>query len=1262
MSYFLGIDAGGSGGRCLLVEPNSMQCWVARRPWSHSPAPGTQGLGVELDLALVWRKLGEACREVLERAGATPGDVAGVAVTSMRLATVALDAGGEPLLAVPNRDGRASGEALELAATHGAVLYERTGRWPAPVHVLPRLLWIRRRMPDATPSISAVLSLDEWIAMRLCGERAADPSQAAESLIFDIRQRTWLEDLARDVGLRLEALPPLLAAGKPLGRVLPEAARHLGLLPGTPVAMGGADTQCSLIGSGIASPGRAGVVLGTTVPVQVVSEEPRLDPLRRLWTGCHVVPGLWTVESNGNGAGEALEWLAEAFYPGERSAVARLLAEAALAQPGASGIFSTLGVQVMDARRMELPVGSLVLSHMVGAEGSHQRTLVARAAVEGVACGVLENLRQVEEVTGPVAEPIGAGGGLVKSAFLTALLADVLGHPLQVAASPDSSALGAALCAATGSGVFPDLTRAAAHAAAATTRLEPDILRHEHYQGLHRHWRRIHDATRKATTAASEAILPAILAAGRRDSSGARPSFQPSIVVTADLSPEAIAELRDLGDVRYASFRQSMRVLSGARLVGELNGAHVFVTEVDLIDAAALEELPNLRVVVSCRGKAVNVDVEACTAFGIPVLHAPGRNAEAVADLTVAFFLMLARKLPEATRFLREENGLAGDMARMGQAFRRLRGHELGGCTIGLIGFGAVARGVTRRLLAFGCQVLAYDPFVSPVEVAAAGAEPVALDELLERSDFVSLHAAVPEESSSPLLGPAELARIKRGAFLVNTARAALVDQDALIAALREGRLAGAAVDVFSVEPPGSDHPLLALDNVIATPHVGGNTFEVSQHQGLIIAADLRRLLSGERPHHVLNPEALEGFSWTAPKRNPPADTLVRLRNRKRPSVSDLEPTGAPPRPAPSARSAALPAATIRHLEALLRRFAAELNSSARLREAASAHDVSIRFDLVDAGLSLALRLSSGQVDATVPARDKADVNLRMTAAVFDGVFTGANSAMEAVMDGRLAFTGDVTRAMALQELNAALTAAYRAARAETGAPTLASDAPPPSAGMTMATDDVRGEIVRVVEELYAQGLITATGGNVSTRVQGCDDQIWITPSRMFKGALRADMLVRIDLDGRILEPAGLAPSSERLMHCAVYRARPEARAVIHAHAPHATILANSGLPFLPISTEAAFFGDIPRIPFIMPGSEELAEAVAAAVRSSWAVFLQNHGLLVAGRSLRRAADMIEVVERSCQIILGCHALGREPPVLPPQVLEQLRRVGDMLA
>jgi autoinducer 2 (AI-2) kinase len=748
---------------------------------------------------------------------------------------------------------------------------------------------------------------------------------------------------------------------------------------------------------------------------------------------------------------------------------------------------------------------------------------------------------------------------------------------------------------------------------------------------------------------------------------------RPRMLVTAEMSEEALAALRALGEVEYASFRQAMRLLAGPTLVEAARDAEVLVTEVDVVDAAALGQLPALRVVVACRGQAVNVDVGACTAFGVPVLYAPGRNAEAVADLTLAFLLMLARKLPAATAFLHQPGIEAGDLGRMGQAFTTLQGRELWRKVVGLVGFGAVGRSVARRLAGFGARVLVHDPHVGAEEIARAGAEAVPLDALLAASDFVSLHAAVTDESRH-MLGAAELGRMKHGAALVNTARAALVDEAALVAALQSGRLAGAALDVFPVEPPGSDHPLLALDNVIATPHVGGNTVEVATHQGEIVAGDLARLLAGERPAHVLNPEVLERFDWTRPRPAVDARALAALAGRSGPAVTDIQrerarpasTAPAPPSVAPS--TAGAPPEVLDRLARIVLGFTARLARDEALARFAADKDVTLRFTLPDAGIVFHLRLRRGAVAAAPGDPDTAaDVELVMRAEVLDGMFTGRVNAMQAATGGRLSFRGDTVKAMTLQQVQGDLTRCWAEARAEVGDPGDLAALPQPGGARrgapapALAAGDVREDLIQVVNELYASGLVTATGGNASVRTPG-GKELWITPSQFFKGHLRPEQLVRLDLEGTPLDEGAPSPSSERLMHCAIYRARPEAQAVLHAHAPYATILANTGLPFSPISTEAAFFGNIPRVPFIMPGTEELARAVGDAARDSWAVLMVNHGLIVAGRTLRRAADMVEIIDRSAQVILGCYAVGRPPSTLPDEVVQSLQQMGDLLA
>jgi len=203
--------------------------------------------------------------------------------------------------------------------------------------------------------------------------------------------------------------------------------------------------------------------------------------------------------------------------------------------------------------------------------------------------------------------------------------------------------------------------------------------------------------------------------------------------------------------------------------------------------------------------------------------------------------------------------------------------------------------------------------------------------------------------------------------------------------------------------------------------------------------------------------------------------------------------------------------------------------------------------------------------------------------------------------------------------------------------------------------------VIRTVEEMYAHGLITSTGGNVSVRIPG-KDELWITPNSLFKGALRADMLVRVDLEGNPIGDGAHAPSSERMLHCAVYRSNPNVGAVIHSHAPKATTLGLAGLPFLPISTEAAFIGEIPRVPFIMPGTVELADAVGAAAKDARAVIMQNHGLIVGGSSLRHTSDMTLIIEQTAEKLIACHALGKIPPVLPDEIVAMLKSLDEMVA
>jgi len=1281
--YLIGLDGGGGGARCVVIEVGTKRITSAYRRWAHRPAPGTGGWGYDFDLDGAARCLSEAAREALQRSGASADAVAGIAATSMRHGLVLLDGAGRALFAAPNRDARAASEGMELAE-RGEELSRRTGRWPSPVFMAARLLWLARAEPELLRGAHVALSINEWIARWLGGDAATDPTQALETMLARPQQCEWDRELIESLGIPFRILPPIRPTGGRAGSLSAEAAQALGLRPGIPIAVGGADTQCGLLGLLALDVGAVGAVAGTTTPIQLVTAAPLLDPQARMWTGAHALPGRWVLESNAGATGDAVEWFARLLHPSSPSPVARLASEAASSAPGAGGALSTLGAVVMNARAMSLPIATFTMTHLPVGGRAVQRSDVARATLEGLAFGVRANLQQLISVGQAEVRELRLGGGLAQSELWCQIVSDILDRPVIVPAASEASALGAAMCAGVGAELFRDLTQSAMALAPDGRRFLPDPDRAHAYRDLWAGWDGLRAARASADEIAAGLILQTMSTAPEPPPALPTPIFHPRILVTADLDEVSLSRLRSLGEVTYASYRQAMRLLSGPDLVEALTGFHVFITEVDVVSADALEHLPDLRLVVACRGQAVNIDVAACTAYAIPVLHAPGRNADAVADLTLAFMVMLLRKLPQASRFLKEPGGEAGDMARMGQAFQELQGGELWGKSVGLVGMGAVGRKVVARLLPFGARVLVYDPNLSSEEISASGAEAVSLTQLLKEADVLSLHTAVTEETRG-MIGKAAIAQMKAGAFLVNTARAALLDEQALEQALRSGHLAGAALDVFAVEPPGSDHPMLSLPNVIATPHVGGNTREIGSHQGEIVADDILRLLTGQVPEHALNPEVLGGFQWEVRRPGPPAEVVAALAAAPGPAVRDLEqaPQRAPGllqrglgrlrgRAAPT-EAAPAPAApqTEGSMHNVIRLFLERAAADPALQAFAKNQNLATHYVLTVPSLEFYLVFKDGLVETGLgQPSSPADVRLKMKAEIFDKMLSGQINATRAAMTGKLSFSGDTRRAMGMQRIQGDLSRVYQEARAEAGGPgDLSAEAPPATPETARPpieppraapAGDERDELVGVIRELYSTGLITATGGNLSIRIPSTK-LLWITPSALFKGDLRPDVMVRIDLEGRSLDEDARSPSSEWRMHTAVYRARPDVEAVIHAHAPYATMLVMSGLPFLPISTEAAFLGDVPRVPFIMPGTQELADVVTAALGPGPAVLLQNHGILIAATSLRRAADLAEVLERTSQLILGCHAAGREPPVLPDDILATLREAGKMM-
>jgi D-3-phosphoglycerate dehydrogenase len=323
---------------------------------------------------------------------------------------------------------------------------------------------------------------------------------------------------------------------------------------------------------------------------------------------------------------------------------------------------------------------------------------------------------------------------------------------------------------------------------------------------------------------------------------------RPKALVTAAVRGPGLDLLGGLADLTLDSWldQPSLRIYNAEQLAErmEAEGATIAIVESDRCAGPLFAR--DLVAVCSCRGDPNNVDVEAATEAGVPVLRAPGRNADAVAEIAVALLFASTRRLVAADTDVRN-----GDIYKDGTIpYQRFRAWELAGRTVGLVGLGAVGRALRWRLRGLGMEVIVHDPYLDEATVP--------LDELLERSDVVSLHAAVTPETTG-MIGAEQFAAMRDGVVFINSARAALHDTDALVDALRSGKVSAAGLDHFEGEFLASDHPLTTFDSVVLAPHIGGATYDVETNHTRIIAEDLCRLLAGARPLHIVNPEVLEG-------------------------------------------------------------------------------------------------------------------------------------------------------------------------------------------------------------------------------------------------------------------------------------------------------------------------------------------------------------------------------------------------------------------
>jgi autoinducer 2 (AI-2) kinase len=491
MPVLIALDAGTGGAKVTVFATDGHLLAVADEAWSytvrsHPDLPFIKEYAFDPDR--FWSVLCRCTKQALERAAVDPADVVGVAATSQREGCVFLGKSGEVLYAGPNLDSRAFEEGLHVLGTLGVErLYEITGHSAPFIFAIARYLWFRKH--HAEP-VDKLLMINDWMTYRLCGVMSAEPSNATESMLFDFRRRDWSDEILETFDIPRSVFPNLHDPGQRVGALRAEVAAATGLAAGTPVFIGGADTQCSLLGAGAVEPGDTAVILGTTSPIQTVVAQPTLDPASNLWAGCHVVPDRWVLESNVGSSGDAYEWLLDLLVPDQpnRHAAAEKLAGA----DTEGGTFSFMGPRLFDLTKVRPDAPGGIFFRFPSLQLRPNAGELLLSFFESLAFAVRGNVEQLQAVLSYAPACLIAGGGMSRNELLLQLLADVTGLTVRCTEEPESTGLGCAILAASGAGVYGDVGKAAV-AMCRHREIHPDDQRHDRYETAFKKWRELYD-------------------------------------------------------------------------------------------------------------------------------------------------------------------------------------------------------------------------------------------------------------------------------------------------------------------------------------------------------------------------------------------------------------------------------------------------------------------------------------------------------------------------------------------------------------------------------------------------------------------------------------------------------------------------------------------------------------------------------------------------------------------------------------------------
>lgn len=468
----LGIDVGTGGSRALVIDEEGHV--VASATVEHVQFASPQTGWAEQDPRDWWRAAAGAVRAVLSSGEVRAEEIGCVGLTGQMHGAVLLDQRDEPLRpAIIWCDLRTEAQCRMITERVGAEQLIQLVMNPAlEGFTLPKLLWVREAEPELWSHVRTVLLPKDYVRLRLTGDRATDVADASGTLLFDVRQRKWSTEMLGHAELDNSLMAQVYESPEITGQVSAEGAAATGLHAGTPVVAGAGDQAAGAVGMGIVEAGAVSATIGTSGVVFAATARPALDPLGRVHTFCHAVPGRWHVMGVTQAAGQSLRWFRDRFGTGtdnESDPYGRLIAEAATAPAGADGVL--WAPYLMGERTPHLDPHARAA--LVGLTASHTRAHIIRAILEGVAFSLRDTLTIFNEMNVPV-ETIRLGGGGARSTLWQQIQADVYGRSVEIVEAEEGAAYGAALLAGVGGRVWASVDEACATAVRIRTVVEPE--------------------------------------------------------------------------------------------------------------------------------------------------------------------------------------------------------------------------------------------------------------------------------------------------------------------------------------------------------------------------------------------------------------------------------------------------------------------------------------------------------------------------------------------------------------------------------------------------------------------------------------------------------------------------------------------------------------------------------------------------------------------------------------------------------------------